>query len=69
MDVTGSIEKTGKQSNVDEKNHKLTYPSLIGIDNSRKALIEEINKAAKAVEVFDDRAKKLIAIVRYLEKI
>ena len=45
LDVTGSLEVLGKPVGSDEKNHKLTYVSLYGLEESGRK-VEELSKEA-----------------------
>ncbi len=45
LDVTGSDQELGKPVGSDEKNQKLTYPSLYGLEHS-KAMAEEVLREA-----------------------
>lgn len=48
LDVTGSLEVLGKQVGSDEKNHKLTYVGMHGLEESRRQ-VEKLS--AEAVEI------------------
>jgi geranylgeranyl diphosphate synthase type II len=45
LDITGSFEELGKPIGSDERNHKVTYVSLHGLDKA-KADVEELSKEA-----------------------
>lgn len=45
LDVVGDQEVIGKPVGSDEEKHKATYPSLLGLDESRKKLAETIEQA------------------------
>lgn len=45
LDVTGSLEVLGKQVGSDEKNHKLTYVTMHGLEQS-KIQVEELSREA-----------------------
>lgn len=45
LDVTSSLEILGKQVGSDEKNHKLTYVTMHGIENSKEQ-VEELSREA-----------------------
>ena len=45
LDVTGTSEELGKPVFSDEKNHKVTYVTLEGIDNARGKVEELTDKA------------------------
>ncbi len=48
LDVTSSLEVLGKQVGSDEKNHKLTYVSMHGLEESKRQ-VEEMSRDAIAV--------------------
>ncbi len=48
LDVTSSFEKLGKPINSDEKNHKVTYATMFGIEEASK-IVDDMSK--EAVEV------------------
>lgn len=50
LDVTSTTEELGKPVHSDEKNDKVTYVTLYGIENAQKK-VEEVSK--KAIERFD----------------
>ena len=45
LDVTGTLEELGKPIGSDEKNHKVTYVTMHGLEES-KARVEELSKEA-----------------------
>lgn len=71
LDVTGSQEVLGKPVGSDERNHKLTYVTLHGIEESKRQ-VEEISKeAAKILSSFPNRnefLEKLVIELIYREK-
>lgn len=55
LDVTSSTEVLGKPVGSDEKNHKLTYVTMHGLEKSRKQ-VEELSREAVAIlQSFDKR--------------
>lgn len=50
LDVLGDQEKMGKQVGSDEKLNKSTYPSLLGMAESKRLLEEHIQSALQALE-------------------
>lgn len=66
LDVAGSADEMGKNTGGDEKKGKATYPSLIGLDESKKRAEELVDIALKALEGFDEKADPLRAIARYI---
>ena len=66
LDLTGDEEEIGKPVGSDEKNHKLTYVTLHGIEQSAKD-VEEISK--KAIEIlarYDVGNRYLTNLTRFL---
>ena len=59
LDLCGSSEELGKTAGKDEKAGKLTYPALIGLDESRKLEKRLAAEAADALACFDDKADPL----------
>ena len=48
LDIEGDFEEIGKKSN-DVKNEKTTYPSIFGLDESKRLLQEYLEKARKII--------------------
>lgn len=66
LDITESTESLGKPKGSDQKKKKLTYPSLYGLEESKKKADWLILKAIKALDGFSERAEPLRAIASYL---
>jgi geranylgeranyl diphosphate synthase, type II len=49
LDVAGDEEKLGKPVGSDEKRHKSTYPSLLGMERSREVLSHSVAEAQRAL--------------------
>ena len=49
LDIEGNFEEIGKNSN-DVQNEKTTYPSIFGLEKSKKLLQEYLEKAKKIIE-------------------
>ena len=49
LDIEGNFEEIGKKSN-DTQNEKTTYPSIFGLEKSKKLLQEYLEKAKKIIE-------------------
>ena len=49
LDIEGNFEEIGKKSN-DVQNEKMTYPSIFGLEKSKKLLQEYLKKAKKIIE-------------------
>lgn len=66
LDVTGSLEILGKQTGSDEKNHKLTYVTLHGLEQS-KAQVEELSR--EAVEILRSFARRNLFLEELTEQL
>lgn len=45
LDIEGNFENLGKQVGSDDKLNKSTYPSLLGMEESKRILTESVNRA------------------------
>ena len=66
LDVVGSSSEMGKPTGGDEKKGKATYPSILGLDESRKRAAELVERAVDALDGFGDRAEPLRLIAGYI---
>ena len=66
LDIEGNIEDLGKSPGSDQVHQKATYPSLMGLDQSRAHARELIEKASEELRNFDTKAEPLIALSRYI---
>ena len=66
LDVTGNIEKLGKQAGADEKQRKATYPAVAGLDRSRWIADQLAGKAEAAIAGLDHRAEPLREIIGFV---
>jgi geranylgeranyl pyrophosphate synthase len=66
LDVIGDTETLGKPSGSDEKMQKPTYPSILGLDASRKLALDLHQKALVHLEPLDDRADTLRQLSSYI---
>lgn len=69
LDIEGSFENLGKKVGSDFKLNKSTYPSLLGLEESKKILKSTIDKAKKIIDDNFSSEKKeiLIALADYIE--
>ena len=65
LDVTASPADTGKATNKDAAAGKNTYPSLLGVDQARRAADEESRAAVAALAPLGDAAAGLRALARF----
>jgi geranylgeranyl diphosphate synthase, type II len=68
LDVTQTSEKLGKTAGKDTKAQKATYPSIVGLEKSRKIAEELTEKAFAALKIFKGRAGALEALAEFLLK-
>lgn len=54
LDIEGDITKFGKPIGSDRENGKVTFPSLLGIEQCRARIRELTDEAIEAVQVFPD---------------
>jgi len=66
LDVVGNPELLGKETGMDEARGKLTYPSLIGLDQSRKRVELLREEVLALLEPESGRARVLIDITNKL---
>ena len=66
LDVTSSLEVLGKRVGSDEKNHKVTYVRLNGLEQSKKDVEALSEEALKILSSFDRRNEFLEDLVRAL---
>ncbi len=55
LDVTSSLEVLGKQVGSDEKNHKLTYVTMHGLEQSERQVEELSKEAIEILKSFEQR--------------
>ncbi len=68
LDVTQTSDKLGKTAGKDTKSHKATYPSIVGLEKSRKIAEELTGRAFAALKIFKGQAAALEALAGYLLK-
>ncbi len=66
LDVTRTSEELGKTAGKDLAAQKATYPSILGLEKSRKVAAGLTGKAFAALKPFGGRAQALDAIAHYL---
>lgn len=66
LDVLSSEAVAGKQVGKDAKRGKLTFPALLGLDQSAKHAQELIFEACDALATFGSRAEGLRTLARYV---
>jgi geranylgeranyl pyrophosphate synthase len=66
LDVEGSCENTGKRTGKDQDRGKLTYPSLWGVDQSRRKAEQYVEQALDAIREYGEAAAPLRHLARYI---
>ena len=66
LDVVGDRVKMGKEVRKDAGHDKLTYPSLLGEDVSRRTAGELIAKARESLKVFGEHGQRLDALAAFI---
>jgi geranylgeranyl diphosphate synthase type II len=66
LDVTQTSEKLGKSAGKDTAAQKATYPSIIGLDESRVEARRLTRRAHQALDVFGKRSDRLRELADYL---
>jgi geranylgeranyl diphosphate synthase type II len=65
LNVEGNPEVMGKAVGTDELHAKSTYPSILGLSESRQLAQKLVRQALQALESFDNRAEPLRALAAY----
>jgi len=68
LDVTQTSEQLGKTAGKDTKAQKATYPSIVGLDKSRKIAEQLTDKAFAALKTFKGKAQALEGLAEFLLK-
>ncbi|HVS10370.1 MAG TPA: polyprenyl synthetase family protein, partial [Planctomycetota bacterium] len=66
LDVTQSTEHLGKTARKDERQAKLTYPALVGIEGSLEEVERLRGEALAQIEPFGARARPLAELCERL---
>jgi geranylgeranyl diphosphate synthase type II len=67
LDITSTTEELGKDAGSDVENGKATYPSIVGLEKSKKHAKELTAKAKFAITHLGEKANMLNKIADYLE--
>jgi len=68
LDITGSAEELGKSPQKDVQAGKLTYPAVMGLEQSQEHAESLMREAIEALADFGERAEPLRELVRMLIK-
>ncbi len=66
LDITGKEEELGKDIGSDLEKSKKTFPSFIGLEESRRRAEEVVQKAIGALKDFDRKADPLRELAKYI---
>jgi geranylgeranyl diphosphate synthase, type II len=66
LDVTQTSEKLGKTAGKDTRAQKATYPSIVGLDRSRKIAAQLTQRAFDSLKAFKGKAVALEALAEFL---
>jgi geranylgeranyl diphosphate synthase type II len=68
LDITQTSETLGKTAGKDTQAQKATYPSILGLEKSRKIATQLTDRAFASLRIFKGRAAALEALAQYLLK-
>ena len=68
LDVTQTSEQLGKTAGKDVAVQKATYPSIVGLEKSRKIATQLTDKAFASLKIFKGKAVALEALAEFLLK-
>ena len=66
LDVEGDSETMGKMAGADEEKGKTTYPSVLGLGESKKVQSVLVQEAVQDLKAFGERAEPLRQIAYYI---
>ena len=66
LDITGSLEVLGKMTGSDEKNNKVTYVSLNGMEKAKEDVEKLSNEALTLLDSFRDKNEFLNKLIKEL---
>ncbi|CCK80141.1 polyprenyl synthetase family protein [Desulfobacula toluolica] len=66
LNIEGDPEIMGKSAGSDEQNDKMTFPAIIGLDESKKYAKMLVENAIDEISNFDETAAPLRAIANYI---
>ncbi len=66
LDVDGSQSAVGKRVAKDARNGKLTFPGLLGVEESRRRAKELVDQACGMIEGWGPKAEPLCALARFV---
>ncbi len=66
LNVEGDPAAMGKATGTDQKHRKATYPSLMGLEQSKNFAGEQVANALQSLSIFDNKADPLRSLARYI---
>lgn len=66
LDIESTTEELGKPVGSDLASEKVTYPSLVGLDQAKKKAREAVDRAHHALSKFTDKADPLRELATYI---
>lgn len=66
LDIDGNSQTMGKRTGSDQQKNKNTYPSLLGLDESKHMAEQLVKKAIHALDNFDKMSDPLRKIAEYI---
>ena len=70
LDIEGTFEELGKPVGSDDDLHKATYPSILGMEESKKILNETVERAKKIIHNMfgEEKGKILISLADFIRE-
>ncbi|MBC8176531.1 MAG: polyprenyl synthetase family protein [Desulfobacteraceae bacterium] len=68
LDIEGDSKTMGKKAGADEQKGKMTYPAVLGLNESKRIQSELVQTAVLDLREFGSRAEPLRQIARYIIK-
>lgn len=66
LDQTSTPEELGKATKKDAQKGKITYPVLLGLEESRRQANEQLSQALDSLNIFEGRAQGLRALAAFV---
>lgn len=66
LNVVGDMELMGKRTGSDASRGKSTFPAILGLEESKRRLEEEVLKSLEAISSFDEKADPLRHLAKYV---
>ena len=66
LDIEGDSMAMGKTAGADKQKGKMTYPAVLGLEESKRVQSELVSSAIHSLEKFDQRAEPLRHLAQYI---